>query len=60
MFRLTQKLFKFSNNYYTPCSFDVKHVPYEQATCALSNYISYYRRYGHHYAKLDPLGIYNK
>lgn len=60
MFRLTHNLFKFSNTYYTPCNFDIKHIPYEQVACVLSNFISYYRKYGHYYAKLDPLSIYNK
>lgn len=60
MIRLTTKLFKFSTEFYHPCSFKLNSDAQEESACLLASYFNYYRSHGHHYAKLDPLGIYNK
>lgn len=60
MLRQALQVFKFSTDFYHPCSFnlDANNVP--GSGCSLGAYVDYYRRHGHHYAKLDPLGLYNK
>lgn len=60
MLRLTSKIFRFSTEFYHPCSFKLDPEAQLSTACMLALYFSYFRRYGHHYAKLDPLGIYNK
>jgi 2-oxoglutarate dehydrogenase complex dehydrogenase (E1) component-like enzyme len=58
MFRYVRN-FAFSK-FYHPCEFKLTPEHAEATICSLGNYVKLYRKYGHHYAKLDPLGLYNK
>lgn len=60
MLRLATKIHRFSTEFYHPCTFKINPDNELNSACMLALYFSYFRRYGHHYAKLDPLGIYNK
>jgi 2-oxoglutarate dehydrogenase complex dehydrogenase (E1) component-like enzyme len=60
MIRLHSRLFKFSNDFYHPCHFKLNIDAVDKQTCSLAVYVNYFRRYGHHFAKLDPLDVYNK
>lgn len=46
--------------FYPPCHFKIDPETLQTAACPLSFYVGVYRKYGHYYAKLDPLGLYNK
>ena len=58
MYRSIAKL-RFSE-FYRRCEFKLIAEEHEDQACSMANYIQMYRRYGHLYAKLDPLGIYDK
>ncbi len=58
MRRLTLS-FPFSK-FYHPCNFTLTSEAIELANCSLANYVRLFRAHGHYYAKLDPLGLYNK
>lgn len=61
MYRLvSSKFFRFSTEYYHPCKFMINSEYAEKYSCNLAFYFDQFRKHGHHYAKLDPLGIYNK
>lgn len=51
-------LFRFSQ-FYHPCRqlIDVDYV--RKQSCRLATYVGCYRQYGHYFANLDPLAIYN-
>ena len=51
---------RFSTKFYHDCAFRVLKDEHEDHSCQMANYLHVYRRYGHLYAKLDPLGIYDK
>ena len=48
------------SEFYRRCEFKLIKEEHEDHSCELANLIHTYRRYGHLYAKLDPLGIYDK
>ena len=48
------------SRFYHPCKFTLAPERAKLGSCALGNYVHQYRAHGHHYAKLDPLGLYNK
>ena len=48
------------SEFYRSCEFKLLKEEHEDHACAMANYIHTFRRYGHLYAKLDPLGIYDK
>lgn len=48
------------SHFYHPCSFKLTPDQAQMSACQLGHYVHQYRAYGHHYAKLDPLGLYNK
>jgi 2-oxoglutarate dehydrogenase complex dehydrogenase (E1) component-like enzyme len=48
------------SQFYHPCSFQLDPNTLKTAACPLKSYVSLFRTYGHYYAKLDPLGLYNK
>lgn len=58
MLRLTN-FYNFSK-FYHPCNMKITPEHAEKAICFLGNYVKIFRAYGHYYAKLDPLGLYNK
>lgn len=60
MLRLCAKVCRFSTEFYHPDKFCINLETLENESCLLAHYISFYRKHGHIYAKLDPLGIYNK
>lgn len=46
--------------FYQPCNFTMDPEHHADQSCQLAQYVGVYRKYGHLFAKLDPLGIYNK
>lgn len=48
------------SQFYHPQKFTLDPSVLESQVCKLNSYVSTYREYGHHYAKLDPLELYNK
>lgn len=48
------------SQFYHPHKFSIDTTVLESQVCKLRNYVTTYREYGHHYAKLDPLELYNK
>lgn len=57
MLRIAQG-FPFSH-FYHPCRFALP-AHLAPLACKLTAYVALYRAYGHYYATLDPLGLYNK
>jgi 2-oxoglutarate dehydrogenase complex dehydrogenase (E1) component-like enzyme len=51
--------FKFSSFYHSH-NFTVSPEHLQLQTCKLAAYVGAYRKYGHYYASLDPLSLYNK
>lgn len=48
------------SEFYRRCEFALLKDEHADHSCSMANYVHTYRRYGHLYAKLDPLGIYDK
>jgi 2-oxoglutarate dehydrogenase complex dehydrogenase (E1) component-like enzyme len=58
MLKLIPKIWEFSKRaFYRPCEFKVEVEELRELMCPLGMYIDCYRKYGHHYAKLDPLSL---
>ena len=57
--KIVKNIYRFSS-FYHPSKFNLKPQDVTLSSCLLANYIKQYRTYGHHYAKLDPLNLYNK
>ena len=51
---------KLFSQFYHPHKFSIDPTVLEPQVSKLHSYISTYREYGHHYARLDPLELYNK
>ena len=51
--------FAFSN-FYHPCKFVLQPELIRKHHCKLGIYVDSYRQYGHLFAKLDPLELYNQ
>jgi hypothetical protein len=51
--------FPFSR-FYHPCRFTLTPEAVELANCSLGTYVGLFRAHGHYFARLDPLGLYNK
>ncbi len=48
------------SQFYHPHTFKINPEIFSSKVCKLHSYVSTYRSHGHHYAKLDPLELYNK
>lgn len=48
------------SKFYRHCEFQILKDQHQDHACEMANYIHIYRRYGHLYARLDPLGLYDK
>lgn len=46
---------KLFSQFYHPHKFNIDPTVLEPKVCRLHSYITTYREYGHHYARLDPL-----
>lgn len=57
--KIAKNIFTFSS-FYHPCKFNLTPEHALLSTCNLGNYVRQYRAYGHYYAKIDPLNLYNK
>lgn len=56
MIGLTKKIIKYSSDFYRPCIFNINPETESSSACSLAALVSYFRRYGNYYAKLQSTG----
>ena len=49
-----------SSKFYHPCKYELNHDYVSKQACKLAAFVNCYRHYGHFFAKLDPLNLYNR